>query len=171
MSQWRTSSFDDHLDHSVVVFKDVQHSFSWEEMTFEETKSTFDNPRCLLELACYTMSSLASLMLLQYDGMCYQWKQKGQCSQGYRCSFRHETQDTLSEPTASRGRNVSRKRSIRGKSNHGPFFDNGANIFLKGTCTRTSCEYWHPPESQFLKKKKRNGLYDWRQVSVSALQG
>ena len=62
-------------------------------------------------------------------GICFQWKGKGQCSQGDRCSFRHETQDraqkpehtaaTLSEPTASRGRSVSRKRSIRGKSNHG----------------------------------------------------
>ena len=23
-------------------------------------------------------------------GICYQWKEKGQCSQGDRCSFRHE---------------------------------------------------------------------------------
>ena len=30
----------------------------------------------------------------------------------------------------------------------GPFFDNRAD-YLKGTCTRTSCEYWHPPECQF----------------------
>ena len=62
-------------------------------------------------------------------GICYQWKEKGQCSKGNRCSSRHEAQDraekpehtaaTLSEPTASRGRSVSRKRSIRGKSNHG----------------------------------------------------
>ena len=27
--------------------------------------------------------------------------------------------------------------------------------YLRGTCTRTSCEYWHPPECQFFKKKKR----------------
>ena len=62
-------------------------------------------------------------------GICQQWKEKGQCSQGDRCSFRQESQGraqkpehtaaTLSEPTASRGRSVSRKRSIRGKSNHG----------------------------------------------------
>ena len=26
-------------------------------------------------------------------GFCYQWKEKSQCSQGDRCSFRHETQD------------------------------------------------------------------------------
>ena len=45
-------------------------------------------------------------------GICYQWKEKGQCSQGDRCSFRRETQDraqkpehtaaTPSEPTVSR---------------------------------------------------------------------
>ena len=63
-------------------------------------------------------------------GMCYQWKEKGQCSQGDRCSFRHETQDrpqkpehnaaTPSEPTVSRGQSVlSRKRSIRAKGDHG----------------------------------------------------
>ena len=62
-------------------------------------------------------------------GTCYQWKEKGQCSQGDRCSFRHATQDraqkpehtaaTLSEPTASWARSVSEKRSIRCKSNHG----------------------------------------------------
>ena len=49
-------------------------------------------------------------------GICYQWKENGQCSQGDRCSFRHEEQDraqkpehtaaTLSEPTVSRGRSV-----------------------------------------------------------------
>ena len=53
-------------------------------------------------------------------GICYQWKEKGQCSQGDRCSFRHVTQDraqksehtaaTPSEPTAPRGRSVPRKR-------------------------------------------------------------
>ena len=56
---------------------------------------------------------------------CYQWKEKDQCSQGDGCSFRHGTQDsaqkpehtvaTPSEPTASQGRSVSRKRSIRQK--------------------------------------------------------
>ena len=49
-------------------------------------------------------------------GICQQWKEKGQCSQGDRCSFRHETQDraqkpehtaaTLSEPSITRGRSV-----------------------------------------------------------------
>ena len=94
-------------------------------------------------------------------GICYQWKEEGQCSQGDRCSFRHETQDraqkpehtaaTPSEPTVSGGRSVSRKRSIRGKSNHGSILRQPCRYYLKGTCTRTSCQYWHPPECQFYK--------------------
>ena len=57
----------------------------------------------------------------------------------------------------SRDRSVSRKRSIRGKSFHGSILRQPGRYYLKGTCTRTSCEYWHPPECQFffLKKKKR----------------
>ena len=97
------------------------------------------------------------------NGICYQWKEKGQCSQGDRCFFRHETQDraqktehiaaTPSEPTVSRGRSVSRKRSIRGKSNHGAILRQPCSYNLKGTCTRTSCEHWHPPECQFSKNE------------------
>ena len=96
-------------------------------------------------------------------GICYQWKETGQCSQGDRCSFRHETQDraqkpehtaaTPSEPTASRGRSVSRKRRLRGKSNHGSILRQPCRYYLKGTCTRTSCEYWHRPECQFYKNE------------------
>ena len=58
-------------------------------------------------------------------GVCYQWKAEGQCSQGDRCSFRHETQDraqkpehtaaTPSEPTVSRGRSVCRGQEVRQK--------------------------------------------------------
>ena len=46
-------------------------------------------------------------------GTCYQWKEKGQCSKGDQCSFRHESNDraqkpdhnaaTPSEPSFSRG--------------------------------------------------------------------
>ena len=31
-------------------------------------------------------------------GICYQRKEKGQCSQGDRCSFRHDTQDRAQKP-------------------------------------------------------------------------
>ena len=90
-------------------------------------------------------------------------KKKGQCSQGDRCSFRQETQDraqkpehtaaTPSEPAPSRGRSVSRKRSIRGISNHGAFLRQPCGHYLKCTCTRTPCGCWHPPECQFYKTK------------------
>ena len=43
-----------------------------------------------------------------------------------------------------RGREVS-----EAKATVGPFFAD----YLKGTCTRTPCEYWHPPECQFEKMK------------------
>ena len=94
-------------------------------------------------------------------GICYQWNEKGQCSQGVRCSLRQETVDraqktepkaaTASEPSMSRGRSLSRKRSIRGKSNHGAILRQPCRYYLRGTCTRMSCEYWHPPECQFYK--------------------
>ena len=94
-------------------------------------------------------------------GFCCQWKEKGHCSQGDGCSVRHETQDrgqkpehtaaTPSEPTVSRRRSVSRKRSIRGKSDHGAILRQPCRYYLKGTCTQSPCEYWHPPKCQFYK--------------------
>ena len=79
-------------------------------------------------------------------GICYQWKEKGQCSQGDRCSFRHETQDraqkpehtaaTPSELTASRGRSVSRKRSIRAKGNNVFILRQPCRYYLKGILAR-----------------------------------
>ena len=93
--------------------------------------------------------------------MCYQWKEKGQCSNGDQYSFRHESNDhaqkpapkaaTPSEPSMTRGRSVSRKRSIRGKSNPGVILRQPCRYYLKGTCTRSPCEYCHPPECQFYK--------------------
>ena len=97
-------------------------------------------------------------------GVCHQWKEKDQCSKGNQCSFRHESNDrarqkptpnaaTPSETSMTRGRSVSRKRSIRGKSNHGSILRQPCRCYLKGTCTRTSCEYWQPPECQFYKSE------------------
>ena len=86
-------------------------------------------------------------------------KKKGQCSKGDQCSFWHESNDraqkpttqsaTPSEPSVSRGRSVSGKRSTRGNSNHGATLRQPCRCFLKGTCTRSPCEHWHPPECQF----------------------
>ena len=91
-------------------------------------------------------------------GFCYQWKEKDQCSKGNQCSFWHESNDrpqqrpnpnavTPSEPSMARGRSVSRKSSIKGKSNPGIILRQPCRYCLKGTCTTSPCEYWHPPES------------------------
>ena len=59
-------------------------------------------------------------------GICYQWKEKGQCSKGDQCSFRHESDDraqkptpkasTLSEPSMTRGgKGVEKKEYQRQK--------------------------------------------------------
>ena len=80
-------------------------------------------------------------------GICYQWKEKGRCSKGDKCSFWHESNDhaqkpppkaaTASEPSMTRGRSVSRKRSIRGESNYGSILRQPCRYYLKGTCTRS----------------------------------
>ena len=71
-------------------------------------------------------------------GTCYKWKEKGQCSQGDRCSLRHETQDREQKPEHTsypsqpyhdvevcRGREAS-----EAKVTMGPFFDNRVDIFI-----------------------------------------
>ena len=48
---------------------------------------------------------------------------------------------------------MSRKRNIKGKSNPGIILRQPCRYYLKGTCTRSPSEYWHPPECQFFKKE------------------
>ena len=45
----------------------------------------------------------------------------------------------------------SRKRSVRGRSQTGRILRQPCRYYLKGTCSRSPCEYWHPPESQCCK--------------------
>ena len=86
--------------------------------------------------------------------------EKGQCSKGDQCSFQHESNDRAkptpkaeppSEPQSSktRGRIVSRKRNARGRRPSEKFNRLPCNYFLKGICTKSPCDYWHPPECQF----------------------
>ena len=51
----------------------------------------------------------------------------------------------------TRGRSTSRKRSARGRSQTGRILRQPGRYYLKGFCTRSPCEYWHPPECQFYK--------------------
>ena len=93
------------------------------------------------------------------------WK-KGYVTSGKKKAFvRRETsavsgmrvmivhQNRPSEPSLTRGSCASRKRSVRGRSQTGRILRQPCRYYLKGTCTRSPCEYWHPPECQFYKNK------------------
>ena len=78
------------------------------------------------------------------QGECYQWKAKGQCSRGDKCSFRHDedkrakstpkTAPPSEPPTQRDGRSASRKRNLRGQSPSGKTNRQRCRDFLKGTC-------------------------------------
>ena len=85
---------------------------------------------------------------------CWQWKANGQCSKGDNRSFRHDvnkrtksTQQNLSPSSSTRQneRNASRTRCPRGKSPSGRMSRWPCKDHLKGTCTNSFCEKWHPP--------------------------
>ena len=65
-------------------------------------------------------------------GICYQWKEKDQSSQGDRCTFRYKTQDRAHKPehtTATPSRSKCIEEEVSGaKVTMGPFFDNRADI-------------------------------------------
>ena len=93
-------------------------------------------------------------------GECWQWKANRQCSKGDNGSFRHDiserankTQPNLSPSSCTRKneRNVSRTRGPRDQSHSGRMFRLPCKDYLKGTCTNSSCEKWHPPECLFYK--------------------
>ena len=81
---------------------------------------------------------------------------------GDNCSFRHDINKrgkiTPSNPSPNSfmqqsERNASRTRSPRGKSPSGRMSRWTCKDYLKGTCTNSFCEKWHPPECLFYKTK------------------
>ena len=97
-------------------------------------------------------------------GICYQWKEKGQCSRGDLCSYGMRVtivQDRHQKPchpqttknSKTRGRSASRKGNCGGRSQSEKFNRQPCKYFLKGTCTKSPCEYWHLPECQFFLTK------------------
>ena len=96
-------------------------------------------------------------------GECFQWKAKGQCSKGDSCSVRHDenkgakptpTSAPPSEPpTENDGRNPSIRKSLRGRSPAGKFARQPCRDYIKGKCTRPSCDFWHPPECHCYNKE------------------
>ena len=57
------------------------------------------------------------------------------------------------EPPTQRGRSASRKKNLRGRSPTGKFARQPCKDNLKGICTKSPCDYWHPPEYQFYKSE------------------
>ena len=97
-------------------------------------------------------------------GECWQWNTNGQCSKGDNCSFRQDnnkraklTQPNPSPSSSARQneRNVSRTRSLRGRSPSGRMFRLLCKVYFKGICINSFCERWHPPECLF--NKSENG--------------
>ena len=95
-------------------------------------------------------------------GYCWQWEANRQCSKGDNCSLRHvlnkRAKITQSNPSPNSfmqhcERNASRTRSPRGKSPSGRMPRCPCKDYLKGTCTNSFCEKWHPPECLFYKTK------------------
>ena len=95
-------------------------------------------------------------------GDCWPWETNGQCVKGDNCSFRHDINKrgkvTPSNPSPNsfmqqNERKSSRTRSPRGRSPSGRMFRWLCKDYLKGTCTHSFCEKWHPPECFFYKTK------------------
>ena len=84
------------------------------------------------------------------------------CSKGDKCSFRHDTNKRakMTQPNPSPNsfmqqseRKASRTRSPKGKSPSGRMSRWPCKDYLKGTCTNSFCEKWHPPKCLFCKTK------------------
>ena len=95
-------------------------------------------------------------------GDCWQRETNGQCSKGDSCSFRHDINKRakMTQPNPSPSsfmlqnvRNASRTRSPRGESPSGRMSRLPCKDYLKGTCTNSFCEKWHPPECLFYKSE------------------
>ena len=96
-------------------------------------------------------------------GECWQWKANGgQCSKGDNGSFRHDINERakMTQPNPSPSsfmqhieRKTSRTRSPRGNSPSRRMSRWPCKDYLKGTCTSSFCEKWHPPGCVFYKTK------------------
>ena len=110
-------------------------------------------------------------------GDCWQWETNGQCSKGDNCSFRHDIDKPakMTQPNPSPisfmqqdERKASKTRSPRGRSPSGRMFRWPCKGYLKGTCTNSFCEEWHPPECLFYKTK--SGCRFWEKCSYAHRQ-
>ena len=120
----------------------------------------FDARHGKIETGAVVNSRKGSSGVERGRGICYQREEKGQCSKGDQCNFRHESNDRAkptpkaappSVPSMTRGRSEWRERSVTNRRKTGRILRQPCRYYLKGTRTRSPCEYWHPPECQFSK--------------------
>ena len=95
-------------------------------------------------------------------GDCWQWETNGQCVKGNNCSFRHDMnkrgKKSPSNPSPNSfmrqsERKPSRTRSPKGKSPSGRMSRWPCKDYLRGTCSNSFCERWHPSECLYYKTK------------------
>ena len=95
-------------------------------------------------------------------GDCWQKEAHEHCSEGDNFGFRHDINKLakMTQPSPSPNSfmqqnesNASSTRSPKGKSPSGGMSRWPCKDYLKGTCTNSFCEKWHPPEFLFYKSK------------------
>ena len=123
----------------------------------------FDARNERIETGARVTSRMARKGVARGRGECWQWKAKGQCSRRDKCSFRHD-EDTRakptpktappSEPPTQRGRQKCvEEKSLRGRSPSVKFARQPCKNFLKGICTKSPFDYWHPPDCQLFQSE------------------
>ena len=92
----------------------------------------------------------------------WQWEANWQCSKGDNCTFRHDMKKRAKRTQSNTSpncfmhqneRDASRTRSPRGKSPSGRMSRWPRKDYLRGTCSNSFCERWHPPECLFYNTK------------------
>ena len=90
-------------------------------------------------------------------GDCWQWETNGQRSKGDNCSFRHDIKKrakmTQPNPSPNSFMQQDEKKASKTRSPSGRMFRWPCKDYLKGICTNSFCEKWHPPECLFYKTK------------------
>ena len=70
----------------------------------------------------------------------------------YACKTSTKNSSTF-EPPKQKGRSASREKNLRGRSPSGKFARQPCKDHLKGICTKSLCDYWHPPDCQFFQSE------------------
>ena len=116
----------------------------------------FDARNERIETGAVVMNCRGQRGVERGPGECYQRKTKGQCSRGDSRSFRHDENKraksipksalSCEPPTEKDGRKTLRRKNLGGRSPSGKFARQPCRDYLKGICTKSLCDYWHPSE-------------------------